>query len=121
MRDSIALTVFSSALLLPVAIYIAGKFSRRASQIAYQLLGVLCLVIAAGFFAFVGWYFLTTGQLVFPGKYGIPTKIVGPVDSPGHRAFVGTFNLLVGSLLAFIGVLMLRLKQKLHSGPSDEA
>ena len=121
MRDSIALTVFSSALLLPVAIYIAGKLSRRASQFAYRLLGVLCLLIAAGFFSFVGWYFLTTGQLVFPGKYGIPAKIISPADSPSHRAFVGTFNFLAGSILAFIGATMLRLKKMPNSGHSDEA
>lgn len=120
MNDGVALAAFSSALFLPFIIYIAGKFSSRVSQVAYRLLGVFCLLVATGFFAFVGWYFLTTGQLVSPGKYGIPTRIVGPADSPGLRVFVGTFNLLVGFLLAFFGVLMLRVGHKSDSSHSGE-
>ena len=109
MRDEIAIALFASFLLVPVAIYIAGKFSPRISSISYKLMGAICLATAFAFFSFVGWYFLETGQLVSPGKY-VPSRIIHPSDSLGLRIFVGGFNIAVGSLLAFLGVTMLRLK-----------
>lgn len=121
MRDNIATAVFATALLLPVVIYVAGKIFRGVSALAYKILGVFCLATAAAFFAFVGWYFLTTGQLVSPGKFGIPSEIIYPTESLAHRVFVGSFNVLVGAALTFIGVALLRLKRTPRSDHPDEA
>ncbi|MGG6463713.1 hypothetical protein, partial [Solilutibacter silvestris] len=110
MNDNIALVILASAFLLPVSIYLAGKLSDRISNIAYKILGTFCLICAAGFFVFVAWFFFTTGQLVFPSRRGSPAQIIGPEASLDYKLFIGSFNVLVGSALAYSGLTMLRIK-----------
>jgi len=109
--DIFVLAIVAAAFLLPVAIYLGGKLSGRFSDAAYKILGVFCIVMAAGFFAFVGWYFLTTGQLILPAKRGVPSTISAPTDPLGLRLMVGAINVFAGSLLAYVGVTLLRLKR----------
>lgn len=110
MRDDVALWIVASAVALPFLIYIASKLSLAVARVAYDLLGVICIIVALVFFAFVGWYFLETGQLVSPGKGSIPSKVIASTDPLAHRVVVGAVNVLIGSLLGFIGVRLLRIR-----------
>ena len=107
-REDAALWVVMSALALPLLIYSVSKFSRAVARIAYDVLGVICIFISLAFFAFVGWYFLETGQLVSPGKGSIPSKVIASTEPLAWRVVVGAVNVSIGSLLAFIGVCLLR-------------
>lgn len=118
MREKVALAVFLAVFCMPIAIYIVSKFSRGVADASYRILGIFCLVVSAGFFAYVGWYFLTTGQLVSPGKYGIPSRIIRPTDPLGSRLVVGGFNVIIGSLLAVVGIAMLKIKREPRSDSS---
>lgn len=108
MGENTVLWVVTSALALPLLIYVVGKLLPAVARVGYDLLGVVCLIVALVFFVFVGWYFLETGQLVSPGKGGIPSRVIASTDPLANRVAVGAVNILVGGLLAFIGVSLLR-------------
>lgn len=113
--EDVALWVFTSALALPFLIYVVSKLSRDVASVAYDLLGVFCLIVALTFFAFVGWYFLETGQLASPGKGSIPSKVIASTDPLARRVVVGAVNVLIGSLLVFIGLRLLRVGRRRRS------
>ncbi|WP_396615946.1 hypothetical protein ACHZ97_17760 [Lysobacter soli] len=117
MTEAAVLVVITSALAMPFLLYLFAKFSPAATSVAYDLLGALCLIVALAFFAFVGWYFLETGQLVSPGKGSIPSEVIASTAPLAHRVVVGAVNVSVGSLLAFIGVSLLRIGQRRRSTP----
>lgn len=111
MMDNLVITAVALAFLVPLAIYVIGRLAPRLSQFAYPVMGTFCLVIAATFLTSVAWYFIETGQLVSPGKYR-PSTIIDPSAPMAERIFVGAFNLGIGSMLAVVGVGMLRVGRK---------
>lgn len=108
--ETVAAVIFVSVVCIPVVIYVVAHAVPRCSRYAYLAMGAVCLVVAAGFFSFTGWYFIETGQLVSPGKYG-PSSIVEASASPFERIVVGAFNIGMGLALAVTGVAMLRIKR----------
>jgi len=111
MKDHLAFAVVAAAFLLPMVIYVMSKLSPRLSRLAYPTMGIVCLITAAGFFSFVGWYFMDTGQLVSPGKYRPSTTILTTAPL-FERIFVGAFNAGIGVTLGAGGVGMLRVGRK---------
>lgn len=115
MSDHAALLVIALALAMPFLVYLVGKLSPAVARVAYDLIGALCLIVAFGFFVFVGWYFLETGQLVSPGKGSIPSRVIASTEPMAFRVVVGAVNVLIGSLLALIGMSLLRAGQRRRS------
>lgn len=108
--ETMGMVIFPSTMLVPAAIYVLARVAPRFSRYAYLAMGIVCLVVAAAFFSFVGWYFLHTGQLVSPGK-SVPSRIVDASASPFERIIVGAFNLGIGVALTVTGIAMLRIKR----------
>jgi len=109
--DHFVFAVVAVVFLAPVVIYVIDKLDPRLSRFSYAVLGSFCLVIAVAFFAFVGWSFVETGDLVSPGKYR-PSMIIDSSAPTAVRIYVGAFNIGIGLTLAVVGVGLLRVSRK---------
>ncbi|MGE8216794.1 MAG: hypothetical protein ACN6RD_11410, partial [Stenotrophomonas maltophilia] len=95
-------------LVLPMVVPLAGKAMPAVGRRASRAFGALCVRVGVVFFAFVGGWFLQTGQRVAAGRVA-PALIVADDAAWGDRVFVGACTALLGAMMPGVGVPMLRV------------